>query len=175
MRGVVSGLALSLVAANIATPFARRQRALFSLPCLGYYRWLRAVSLLRLRVLRSSFAPPRLSAPRIAPASRLDLWSRGIRQQDTPLRRSAVRRNMGGKDDLTSAGNLRRPSRCRRIATGVAGDACRCPCPSTDVRGASAPFFWGQDITRFRKNKKSSPSPLAFLYNICYNRRHEGK
>lgn len=62
MRGVVSGLVLSLVAANIAMPFARRQRALFSLPCLGYYRWLRAVSLLRLRVLRSSFAPPRLSA-----------------------------------------------------------------------------------------------------------------
>ena len=58
---VAAGLALGLVAANVATPFARRQQALFSLPCLGYYLWLQAVPLLRLRVLRDSFAPPRRS------------------------------------------------------------------------------------------------------------------
>ena len=62
MRGIASGLALSLVATNIATPSARGQSALFSLPCLGCYHWLRASSSHRLRVLRDSFAPPRLSA-----------------------------------------------------------------------------------------------------------------
>ena len=68
--GVALGLALSLVVSNIATPSARRQSAAFSLPCLGYYLWLRAVSLLRLRVRHSSFAPPLRSAARSSsPAS----------------------------------------------------------------------------------------------------------
>ena len=38
--------------ADLVAPFALRQTTVFSLPCLGIYRWLRAKPLIRRRVLR---------------------------------------------------------------------------------------------------------------------------
>ena len=49
---------------DLVPPLTRRQPTKFSLPCLGLNLWLRAISLLRRRVRRASFAPPRRSAAR---------------------------------------------------------------------------------------------------------------
>ena len=57
------GCSLGLVASGLVAPFALRQQAAFSLPCLGVGLWLRARLLLRRRALRSSLATPRRFAP----------------------------------------------------------------------------------------------------------------
>ena len=99
---------------------------MFSLPCLGYYRWLRAVTLLRLRVLRDSFAPPRLSA-----ASKADhcpdrqcaaTWA-GCSAAATcrlPLRRGCRRRIVpGGREAVPRTQYPTPPCRCCGTAPSV--------------------------------------------------------